>query len=246
MLAVNNINKSFNNKPILHNISFEVAALSRVALVGPSGVGKSLLFHLIAGLTAADSGTVRFTLPHQNRHQANLAPSSYLSYMQQKDLLLPHLTAVHNAGLPLILSGYSKQEAHKEVLKHWQAFGLGGHEGYYPHMLSGGQRQRVALLRAVLCRRPLLLMDEPFSALDALTAYELRSFVSEVVKKTQLTLLFITHNIEEALTIADKIVILQGSPAGIAACFKVDSNKKAEQRTAILRALQANSLVINS
>jgi ABC-type nitrate/sulfonate/bicarbonate transport system ATPase subunit len=198
LLSVNNLNKSFGNKTILHNLSFSLKQGGRYGLIGRSGCGKSLLFNILAGLVPSDSGTIE---------RSNEAERP--NYMQQNDLLLPHLTLLANVSLPLILGNkITKKEAYAQAQGYFARFGLAGYELAYPAVLSGGMRQRANLLRAFLFNRPFWLMDEPFSALDYLTALDIRLFLKEQIKALKISLFFISHNIDEVIELCEEIFVM--------------------------------------
>jgi ABC-type nitrate/sulfonate/bicarbonate transport system ATPase subunit len=226
LLEARNISKSFNGVKVLNCLSFSLRRGGRYALIGPSGSGKSVLFNILGRLTKADSGAI-ITAPD----------AAQASYMQQKDLLLPWLTVADNVTLPLTLGGMPRKAARQEAALLWAEFGLAGYEEAFPAELSGGMRQRAALMRALLYNKPLLLMDEPFSALDALTALQMRLFVKKTLDTFERTLFFITHNIDEALDTADEIFILKGRPAAIGNSITVEPAAHAAQRQHILSLL---------
>ncbi|NIZ19829.1 ABC transporter ATP-binding protein [Entomospira culicis] len=199
-IEINGLSKAFGGHQVLRSLDFSLPSSKRTALLGASGCGKSVLFHLLAGLLSLDSGRMQV--------DGELVDKLPVSYMQQKDLLLPWYTLLENASLPLVLSGVRKQEAHAQVQSHLARFGLADFTDHYPNQLSGGMRQRVALLRTMIYRQPIVLMDEPFSAIDALSAQQLRLFLKELQEKEQFTLFFITHNVEEALDLADEIWVM--------------------------------------
>ena len=151
--------------------------------------------------------------------------TGYLSYMLQKDLLLPHKTVVENVALPLLLDGIPKKEALARAKEHFARFGLEGTEKKYPVELSGGMRQRAALLRTYLCDRKVALLDEPFSALDTLTKASMQQWYLDVMKDIRLSTLFITHDMDEAILLSDRIYIMKGSPAVISGEITVDIPK---------------------
>lgn len=203
MIEICNISKSFLEHQVLNNVSMSIPKQKIISLLGASGLGKSVLLHVLAGLIPYDSGGIFIDSLSVNHLD--------VSYMQQKDLLLPWYTVLQNASLPLIFTKASKKIIEEKVLSKLEFFGLKEFAGHYPSQLSGGMRQRVALLRTLLHEKPIILMDEPFSALDALTAQELRIFLKQLHKEKLFTLLFVTHNIEEALDLSDEIWLMQKS-----------------------------------
>ena len=208
-LEVKNISKSFDGKPVLKDVSIELNRGELVCLLGVSGGGKTTLFNVISGLLSPDNGQVLLDgedITNQSGH---------ISYMLQKDLLLPYRTIEDNAALPLLLKGEKKKDARKKVSPLFEQFGLEGTQKKYPSQLSGGMRQRVALLRTYMFSKDVALLDEPFSALDTLTKSAMHKWYLDVMEKIQLSTLFITHDIDEAILISDRIYLLSGSPGEI-------------------------------
>lgn len=198
---------SWEEEPIVEDVSFSVAAGELVCLVGRSGSGKTTLFHALAGLTTPDRGQV-----FVGGKDITGEPGS-VAYMLQKDLLIPERTVQDNAALPLLLKGMSLKESRAQVALQLDRFGLEGAQELYPDQLSGGMRQRAALLRTYLMDDPVLLMDEPFSALDALTRADMRSWFLDLMSRLDLTCMLVTHDVDEAIAMADRILILAGNPA---------------------------------
>ena len=182
-----------------------------VCLLGVSGAGKTTLFHTLSGLETPEEGQV-----FVSGQEITGKPGS-ISYMLQKDLLLPHKRMLDNVALPLVLRGESKQAAREKAQPYFAQFGLEGTEAQYPAQLSGGMRQRAALLRTFLGSRGVVLLDEPFSALDALTKREIHRWYMGMMDSLRLTTLFITHDIDEAILLSDRIYILSGRPGAIIA-----------------------------
>jgi NitT/TauT family transport system ATP-binding protein len=177
-----------------------------VAIVGPSGCGKSTLLELVAGLQQPDAGAVH-------------APPA--SYMPQKDLLLPWRDALGNAALALEAGGARRAEARRRAAPLFERFGLGGFERTPPYELSGGMRQRVAFLRTLLPGRPLLLLDEPFASLDSLTRAEMQSWLAAALEAEPRTTLLVTHDVEEALYLADRVAVMSPRPGRVVAELEV-------------------------
>lgn len=219
ILKAEHIFKSYGDNQVLQDISIHLREGELVSLLGVSGVGKTTLFNILSGLTLPDSGNVILN------HQDVTGKSGLVSYMLQKDLLLEHKTILDNAALPLILSGIKKAEAHRKVSAYFHQFGLDGTENKYPAQLSGGMRQRVSLLRTYMCGDPVALLDEPFSALDTLTKTSMQEWYLSVMQTLRLSTLFITHDIDEAILLSDRIYILSGSPATISAEFIIKESK---------------------
>ncbi|MCM1308294.1 MAG: ABC transporter ATP-binding protein [Butyrivibrio sp.] len=209
LLKTENISVSFDEKKIIQDISVELHKGELVSLLGVSGSGKSTLFNVIAGLIQPDSGSVFLN------GMDITGKSGFLSYMLQKDLLLPYKTIVDNVALPLTVRGMRRSEARRRVLEHFEEFGLKGTERKYPGQLSGGMRQRAALLRTYMFSDEVALLDEPFSALDAITKDNMHKWYLDIMKRIKLSTLFITHDIDEAILLSDRIYILGGSPGRI-------------------------------
>lgn len=212
-LEVSGVSKSFTNRrrttAVLDNVSLTVQPQEFVSIVGPSGCGKSTLFHIIGGLTAPDSGTVRMNGVDVTGKRGEI------SYMPQQPALFPWRTIEDNVLLALELKG-SPRGAARETARGWlHKIGLGGFERAYPHMLSGGMQQRAAFLRALLAPQELMLLDEPFSALDALTRSEMQRWLLELWEENRRSVLFITHNIEEALLLSSRIYVFSGRPGSV-------------------------------
>lgn len=208
-LEVKNISKSFGNNPVLKNISIELNKGELVCLLGVSGGGKTTLFNIISGLLNPDSGQVLLDGDDITNQPGNI------SYMLQKDLLLPYKTVEDNAALPLLLKGMNKKQARLQVSPLFSQFGLEGTQKKYPSQLSGGMRQRAALLRTYMFSKDVALLDEPFSALDTITKSSMHKWYLDVMEKIQLSTLFITHDIDEAILISDRIYLLSGAPGKI-------------------------------
>ncbi len=181
-----------------------------VSLLGVSGAGKTTLFNVLSGLISPEAEGRIFLGEEEITGQ-----TGKISYMLQKDLLLPHYTVLDNAALPLILQGMSKKESRLKAGELLSVFGLEGAEKKYPSQLSGGMKQRVALMRTYLSSKGVALLDEPFSALDSLTKTQIHFWYLDVMKKIELSTLFVTHDIDEAILLSDRIYILSGTPGTI-------------------------------
>ncbi len=208
-LEVKNVSKSFGDNHVLKEISIELNQGELVCLLGVSGGGKTTLFNIISGLLTPDNGQVLLDGKDITNKPGNI------SYMLQKDLLLPYRTIEDNAALPLLLKGMKKKEARFQVSPLFEQFGLEGTQKKYPAQLSGGMRQRAALLRTYMFSKDVALLDEPFSALDTLTKSAMHKWYLNVMEQIQLSTLFITHDIDEAILISDRIYLLSGSPGEI-------------------------------
>lgn len=209
VLQVKDISKSFGQEKIIENISLELHEGEIVSLLGVSGGGKTTLFNIIAGLSEPDSGAV--TLDGDDI----VGKPGSVSYMLQKDLLLPYYTVLDNVALPLIVSGMDKKAAREKAGSYFEEFGLSGTETKYPSQISGGMKQRAALLRTYLFSEKVALLDEPFSALDMMTKSAVHEWYLDVMEKIKLSTLFITHDIDEAILLSDRIYLLTGKPGTI-------------------------------
>ncbi len=209
ILRTENIIKSFDGKTVLGGIDITLRKGEIVSIIGGSGVGKTTLFNVISGLTQPDEGRVLL-----NGEDVTGA-SGHVSYMLQKDMLLPHKKVIDNVSLPLVIGGMKKSEARDKAAVHFREFGLEGYEYKYPSELSGGMRQRAALLRTYLCGKDAMLLDEPFSALDTITREKMHEWFLDTFDKLEISALFITHDVDEAILISDRIYVIKGSPAKV-------------------------------
>jgi len=216
ILDIKNLSYSFGNNPILKDINIHVNENEMVAIVGSSGVGKSTLFNLIAGVLKKQVGEI--TINGSNDYIGKVA------YMLQKDLLFEHKTIIDNVILPLIIAKVNKKEALEEGNKILKQFNLDKYANKYPQQLSGGMRQRIALIRTYMFKRKIFLLDEAFSALDAITKKELHKWYLDLKKEFNLTTLLITHDIEEAVFLSDRIYILGNKPGEIIGKIKIEIN----------------------
>lgn len=207
--------KKFKNKEILNDVSISLKNDEIVSVLGESGSGKTTLFHIIAGLLMPGSGSV-----YLNNENITGKPG-LISYMLQKDMLLPYKKLIDNVALPLIVKGASKKEAREKVAPYFKEFGIAGCEYQYPCQLSGGMRQRAAFLRTFIFSKEVALLDEPFSALDGITKETIHNWYLQVMDQIQLSTLFITHDIDEAILLSDRIYILSGKTGGISAEIQV-------------------------
>ena len=208
-LEVKNISKSFDGKPVLQDVSIELNSGELVCLLGVSGGGKTTLFNVISGLLKPDEGKVLLD------GEDITGKPGRVSYMLQKDLLQPYRTIEDNVALPLLIKGVKKKEARAKVSPMFSDFGLDGTQKKYPAQLSGGMRQRAALLRTYMFSQDVALLDEPFSALDTLTKSSMHKWYLDVMEKIKLSTLFITHDIDEAILLSDRIYLLSGTPGKI-------------------------------
>ena len=215
-LEIKNLSYSFGDNHILKDINIYVKENEIVAIVGSSGVGKSTLFNLIAGVLKKQSGEI--IINGSDDYIGKVA------YMLQKDLLFEHKTIINNVILPLIIAKIDKKAALEEGRKILKQFNLEKYADKYPKQLSGGMRQRVALIRTYMFKRNIFLLDEAFSALDAITKKELHKWYLNLKKEFNLTTLLITHDIEEAIFLSDRIYILANKPGEIIKEIKIEIN----------------------
>jgi NitT/TauT family transport system ATP-binding protein len=207
VVTVTEIVKRYGDVVALDGVTLDVAAGEIVAVVGPSGCGKSTLLDVVCGLAEPDSGAV-------------VAEPATL--MPQRDALLPWLSAEDNAGLALRVAGASRAAAREAARPHFPAFGLAGFERARPAELSGGMRQRVAFLRTLLAGTPVLCLDEPFGALDALTRVQMQDWLAGALAREPRTVLLVTHDVEEAIVLADRVVLLSPRPGRVVETIAVD------------------------
>lgn len=206
-LCVENLSISFDKQLILNHIDFQIRQGEFVALLGPSGCGKSTILNILAGLLSKETGIIKV----DNQEIKGL--SDHFAYMPQSDLLLPWKTILDNVTLYGQINHDSK--AKENALKEFKTFGLDGYQNSYPDQLSGGMRQRAAFLRTALCKADILLLDEPFGALDVITRNDMQDWLLDLRKQYNRTTLLVTHDIDEALFLADRILILSHRPASI-------------------------------
>jgi len=210
LLTIEGITKHFDASPVITDFCLTVPENGCVALIGPSGCGKSTLFDLIMGVVPMETGMIRW----RNRIVPDL--SQLAAYMQQSDLLLPWLGLVDNARLPSDIAGESKATSMPRIEALFDRLGLAGFENYLPSMVSGGMRQRCALARTLMFGRDLVLLDEPLSALDAITRRNLQQMLRLLQTEFGKTILMVTHDIEEALVLADELIVLTRPPMRVA------------------------------
>ncbi|HZK83416.1 MAG TPA: ABC transporter ATP-binding protein [Desulfosporosinus sp.] len=220
-LSLKALSKSYSNPlknqamDVFQSLDLEVETGSFVSLIGPSGCGKSTICNLLAGIEVPDTGEI--ILDGKAIH----GTLGNMGYMPQKDLLLPWRTLLENVLLGCEIQHMDKTKAQIEAKEWLDQFGLSPFSEYYPHQLSGGMRQRGALLRTILFGKTTLLLDEPFGALDALTRREMQRWLIGIWNRTRHTVLLITHDIDEAILLSDKVVVLSQRPAQIIAEFQI-------------------------
>lgn len=223
-LDIEGVSQGFGGTAVLENINLHVGSGQVACLLGPSGCGKTTLFHVIAGLSRPRSG--RILLDGRDI----TGESGHLAYMLQKDLLLPHKTILDNVSLPLVLKGEPRESARERARGLLGLFGLEGTQDRWPAELSGGMRQRAALLRSYLFSKDFMLLDEPFSALDAFTKSDMHAWFLDVVDTCGTTALVVTHDIDEAIKLADVIFVMRGAPQhGEPACIVGSENIACER-----------------
>lgn len=215
-LEVRNVSVSFDGRKVLDDVSVTLRKGELVCLLGVSGGGKTTLFNVISGLLKPDAGQVLL-----DGEDVTGKPGR-ISYMLQKDLLLPYRTIEDNVALPLLLRGVKKKEARKQAAALFEEFGLSGTETLWPSQLSGGMRQRAALLRTYLFSQDVALLDEPFSALDTLTKSAIHRWYLDVMERIHLSTLFITHDMDEAVLLSDRIYLLTGKPGHVTGEIVID------------------------
>jgi len=205
-LSLQHISKSYGQNHVLQDVSFHVDDGEFVTIVGPSGSGKSTLFQLIGGLYAPDNGEIALDGKNLNNSRG------HISYMPQNPSLFPWRTILQNVLLSSEIAGRKDTGTALELIK---KAGLSGYEQSYPHQLSGGMKQRVAFIRSLNSPQSIICLDEPFSALDEFTRFEMQEWLLSIWEEYRKSIVFITHNIEEALYLSDRILILSDKPASI-------------------------------
>lgn len=204
-LKIENLCKSYNDKEIFSNINITLEKGEVCAILGRSGIGKTTIFNILAGFEECDKGKVLLNNEVLDFNKFN----QNISYMQQKHLLLPHLTIFENICIPLKIQKVKKYEIFERVENVLKQFGLWDIKDKLPCEISGGMRQRISFIRAYLKTKNLILLDEPFSSLDNITKFEIYTWFNDIIRKEKITVLFITHDIQEAIALSDKIYIMQ-------------------------------------
>lgn len=218
-LQVKHISKSFGDKQVLEDICLSLKEGEIVSLLGVSGAGKTTLFNIISGIMEPDQGEIVL------EGETITGRAGHISYMLQKDLLLPFKTIEENVALPLIIKGRKKKQAIQMVQPYFSQFGLEGTQKQYPNELSGGMKQRAALLRTYLFDTGIALLDEPFSALDTITKSALHKWYLQIMEEIKLSTIFITHDMEEAIFLSDRIYLLSGAPGRITKEIVIEEKK---------------------
>ena len=231
-LSIEGLSKTFGDGTgdtgvvALENVDLTIGDGEFVSIVGPSGCGKSTLFNILAGLIRPSSGHVLLD---------GRAPDDLLGeigYMQQRDLLMPWRTVLDNTTVGLELTGVKKREARILAREELDRFGLAGFEDHWPAKLSGGMRQRAALLRTFLAGREVMLLDEPFGALDALTRAQMQEWLLKIWQDDSKTVLFVTHDVDEAVFLSDRVYVMSGRPGRIVRSLQVDLQRPREHSVA--------------
>lgn len=216
VLELRGVSKTFANTVALSTMDLEIERGSFVSIVGPSGCGKSTLFNVLSGLLEPDGGTI--ALEGENV----IGATGHVGYMLQKDLLVPWRTVLGNITLGARLKGKVTPENKEQARGFAEKYGLGEFLNHYPAALSGGMRQRVALMRTLATNHQLLLLDEPFGALDAQTRFEMQQWLLQVWRDTERTVLFITHDVDEAVFLSDRILVMSPRPGRVVDDLRVD------------------------
>ena len=219
-LQTKDLSKSYDGRLIIDDINIKLHKNEIVSIIGLSGSGKTTLFNLLSGLQLPDRGKVLLD------DEDITGKPGKISYMLQKDLLLPHKKIIDNVILGLEVKGMSKKEAYKKCEGLFEAFGIEDTKNLYPNQLSGGMRQRAAFLRTYLSAEGVALLDEPFSSLDTITKGNMHKWYMEMMEKIELSTIFITHDMEEAIYLSDRIYVLGGNPGTILEEIVIDKSRQ--------------------
>jgi ABC-type nitrate/sulfonate/bicarbonate transport system ATPase subunit len=243
ILEAQDIRKSFFFKgsliTVLDNVQFHIRTGQFVSIIGPSGCGKSTFLELLAGITTPDEG---FILLKGNDITAK---TGFLGYMPQDDLLFPWLTVMKNILLPVKVTGSNEQEAKQKINELLPLFGLQNYTEHLPYQLSGGLKQRVALLRTYMCSADILLLDEPLAKLDALTRSQLQSWLKDIVHLLNLTVILVTHDIDEAIMLSDRIDLMGINPGTFIESIKLDRNNPLTAEEQLKLKIKLRSQLVN-
>ncbi len=227
-ISIRGLGHSYGDLRTIERLDLAVPAHAVLGLVGPSGCGKSTLLELIAGLQEPAQGEVE--VGGAGDPQGRL---ERCAYMPQRDLLLPWLSAIDNAALALRNRGIRRGEARREAGSYFERFGLGGFERAAPAELSGGMRQRVAFLRTLIADKPLLALDEPFASLDAITRAEMQEWLARALASHPRTVVLVTHDVEEALYLSDRVAVLSARPARVVEELNAPAPRAANRDAAV-------------
>ena len=227
-LSIRGLAHSYGELRTIEQLDLEVPAHGVLGLVGPSGCGKSTLLELIAGLQEPEQGAVE--VGGETGTQGRLAGCAF---MPQRDMLLPWLTAIDNAALALRNRGVRRKQARDQAGQLFERFGLGGFERSTPAELSGGMRQRVAFLRTLIADKPVLALDEPFASLDAITRAEMQEWLAGALKAEPRSVVLVTHDIEEALYLCDRVAVLSARPARVVEELSAPAPRTADRDAAV-------------
>jgi ABC-type nitrate/sulfonate/bicarbonate transport system ATPase subunit len=230
-LRIEHVSKSFGTLQALIDVDLEFPHGKLICLLGPSGCGKTTLLELVAGLREPDSGSISIGVAAAAEDRLSLS-----AYMPQRDLLLPWLNAIDNAALATRVAGASRAEARRQAAPLFERLGLAGFEQARPDELSGGMRQRVAFLRTLIAGRPVLLLDEPFASLDAITRAEMQEWLAGVLAGDRHTVLLVTHDVEEALYLSDRVAVLTPRPGRVAAQLEAPAPRARDRAAAVTSA----------
>ena len=230
-ISITGLEHSIGELQVLAGLGLEVGEHEVVGLVGPSGCGKSTLLELVAGLLEPSTGSIEV-----GGELDGAGRLSRCAYMPQRDLLLPWLSAIDNAALAPRNRGASRAEARSQALPLFQRFGLGEFAAARPSELSGGMRQRVAFLRTLLAGKPVLLLDEPFASLDAITRAEMQEWLAGALGETPRTTLLVSHDVEEALYLCDRVAVLSRRPGRIVAELVAPAARAADRDATVTAA----------
>ena len=225
------LSHAFGDLRVLERIDLDAAPGEVVGIVGPSGCGKTTLLELVAGLRSPETGSAAVGGCTEQPERLDRS-----AYMPQRDLLLPGLSAIDNAALAPRIAGASREQARAQTAVHFERLGLGGFEDSRPSELSGGMRQRVAFLRTLMAGRPVLLLDEPFASLDAITRGEMQSWLADILRSDQHTVLLVTHDVEEALYLSDRVLVLSARPGAIVDRIEVGEPRTPDRAAAVTSA----------
>jgi NitT/TauT family transport system ATP-binding protein len=232
-IAASALRKSFAARAgevtAIDGLSFECRAGEVLGIVGPSGCGKSTLLELVAGLDDPSEGIVAVAGRREGHERLRRC-----ALMPQRDLLLPWRSALDNAALPLELAGARRADARRRAAPLLERFGLEGFESARPGELSGGMRQRIAFLRTLLAGKPVLLLDEPFGSLDSITRAEMQEWLARALEEEARTVVLVTHDVEEALFLCDRVLVLSSRPGSVRAEIAVELSRPRPRRETVI------------